>query len=622
MKERTMIRTSTVVAAFAAAVCLLALPAVASATVFCVHDPACPAGGVAKNALGDAIQAADLDQARDTVRIGPGTFPAGAYGADKPIDIVGAGRGATTLTGGNGPSNGLIYVMDGTSSVSDLTVRLTANGQKGIRLMHGADARRVAVTGAHNLTAVDGIYTEEPDSDLQSIVIDLGPDLTGAGINDSGGRIEDADVTAGVGILAGGSGTIARRVTVRGQLPLEVFGGTLNIANALVRPYPDPGINYFVGVEVENGNDGAGALLHAADITIAGNGFGAGIAVHSNTSASTGTATATLDGAVFRGVNSDLMRDGESATETADLQVAHSSFDAIKVDDTPGNGTLSQGSGNITGGADPRFVNPAAGDFRLRYDSPLLDKGPPVEPLSGDDPDLAGLDRVVDSDGNGSAVRDIGAYEYQRRAPVVSVTAAPASALVGAPFTFGSQVSDPDGDPISSSSWTFDDGAGASGASVAHAFASAGSHTATASATDATGLTGSATGTVTALAQPGPGSDTIAPALRLSGKRAQRLGRSVYVVAGCPSEDAVATARGRLRLRGVTGAATMTLRRASTPVALGKSAKLRLRLTRAERRAVGRALRSGRRVRAAITVTARDAAGNATVRRRAVRIRL
>ena len=50
----------------------------------------------------------------------------------------------------------------------------------------------------------------------------------------------------------------------------------------------------------------------------------------------------------------------------------------------------------------------------------LLDKGPPTEPLSDDDPDLGGRSRVRDSDGNGSAVRDIGAYEYQRLAPTAT----------------------------------------------------------------------------------------------------------------------------------------------------------------------------------------------------------
>ncbi|MEX2105529.1 MAG: hypothetical protein WD810_01385 [Solirubrobacterales bacterium] len=34
-------------------------------------------------------------------------------------------------------------------------------------------------------------------------------------------------------------------------------------------------------------------------------------------------------------------------------------------------------------------------------------------PLAGDDPDLSGRSRVRDSDGNGTAVRDIGAGERQ-----------------------------------------------------------------------------------------------------------------------------------------------------------------------------------------------------------------
>jgi outer membrane protein assembly factor BamB len=60
--------------------------------------------------------------------------------------------------------------------------------------------------------------------------------------------------------------------------------------------------------------------------------------------------------------------------------------------------------------ADPRFVNPAAGDYRLGRESPAIDGGgttPPQLPRV----DAGGSPRVVDGNGDGVAVVDMGAYE-------------------------------------------------------------------------------------------------------------------------------------------------------------------------------------------------------------------
>jgi len=65
------------------------------------------------------------------------------------------------------------------------------------------------------------------------------------------------------------------------------------------------------------------------------------------------------------------------------------------------------GVGNIE--ADPRFVDEAAGDFHLRYDSPCIDSG---TNLTGITNDLDGLPRPLDGDFDGVATSDMGAYEY------------------------------------------------------------------------------------------------------------------------------------------------------------------------------------------------------------------
>jgi parallel beta-helix repeat protein len=65
-------------------------------------------------------------------------------------------------------------------------------------------------------------------------------------------------------------------------------------------------------------------------------------------------------------------------------------------------------NGNVS--VDPAFVDPATGDYRLRVGSPVVDAG---DSTAADVPatDLVGDPRVVDGDGDGVAVVDMGAYE-------------------------------------------------------------------------------------------------------------------------------------------------------------------------------------------------------------------
>jgi hypothetical protein len=114
---------------------------------------------------------------------------------------------------------------------------------------------------------------------------------------------------------------------------------------------------------------------------------------------------------------------------------------------------------------------------------------------------------------------------------------------------------------------------------------------------------------------PLPPADTVPPRLSLGGSvRLSSRARAVSVRVRCVTEacrvDAVGVARIERRQR------RLGLGRASASPAASQAAVLRLRLPLAARRA----LRQGHPLRATITVTARDAAGNTTVRRRFVRL--
>ena len=61
--------------------------------------------------------------------------------------------------------------------------------------------------------------------------------------------------------------------------------------------------------------------------------------------------------------------------------------------------------------ADPRFVDPAQGDFHLAFGSPAIDAGDNDPPGGNDGVDLDLGPRIVDGDGDGTAIVDLGAYE-------------------------------------------------------------------------------------------------------------------------------------------------------------------------------------------------------------------
>jgi PKD repeat protein len=146
----------------------------------------------------------------------------------------------------------------------------------------------------------------------------------------------------------------------------------------------------------------------------------------------------------------------------------------------------------------PKFVDSAHGDYRLRFDSPDIDVGEGTCSAFCPVSDLDGLTRPI------HGVRDLGAYEYGRRAPVVSASADRATAAPGDLISYTATGSDADHGDTLTYAWSFDDGASATGASPTHAFASEGTHTATVTVTDPIGLTGSAAVSV-AVAVPAAG---------------------------------------------------------------------------------------------------------------------
>jgi hypothetical protein len=130
------------------------------------------------------------------------------------------------------------------------------------------------------------------------------------------------------------------------------------------------------------------------------------------------------------------------ATSAAKIIASYTSYSTWHATTQPGGvAQVLSAAGRLD--VDPLFADPAAGDYRLTPGSPVVDKGDPE--ASGAILDLAGKARVVDGDGDGTAVRDMGAYELptpvatpttpEPTAPAPTTTPAPTPADTVAPDT-------------------------------------------------------------------------------------------------------------------------------------------------------------------------------------------
>ena len=122
------------------------------------------------------------------------------------------------------------------------------------------------------------------------------------------------------------------------------------------------------------------------------------------------------------------------------------------------------------------------------------------------------------------------------------------------------------------------------------------------------------------LPPPPPGLDTTKPGLMLGGKTSQKAGNTVSVVVSATTEDLYASASGTVSVP----AASKVYRLKSIRnrfVAGGTKATLKLKVPKAALKAIKRALRARKKVKASIKLTARDSAGNLTTGKRTVKLK-
>ena len=117
-----------------------------------------------------------------------------------------------------------------------------------------------------------------------------------------------------------------------------------------------------------------------------------------------------------------------------------------------------------------------------------------------------------------------------------------------------------------------------------------------------------------------PPVDTTTPGLVLGGNKTQKAGKTVSVVVSATTEDLYASASGTVSVPGASRVYRLKSI-ANRFVAGGTKATLKLKVPKAALKAIKRALRARKKVKATIRLTARDGAGNVTTGKRTVKLK-
>ncbi len=363
--------------------------------------------------------AAGTPTVRDTIRLAAGDFTENALvvGAN-PVDIVGAGAGAdgTILRSPN--SNFSLDIQSPGSTVSNLRVRVENQPgifEAGIFLSGaGVVANGVTVLGEPGVDNAVGVIVRTGAILRNSLVqVPLGNANQAIGAEE-GAFIENVSAAGERMVDARNSGAPVDIRRLRSSTPshegiVALGGGSVNVSDALIRL---SGGSTGGGLMAEATSAGSPTIV-ARHVTVVGTGdaVNAGRGVYAGGFNAGRNPTVDVRDSIFHALSTDLEVEAFSGS-IARIPIGYSDYNPAKVvDSSNGDAAVVAGAGNLL--ANPGFVDGAAADFRLRADSPVIDRG---SPGVGSTTDLDGLPRPNDGNGDGVAVRDLGAFEYQRRA--------------------------------------------------------------------------------------------------------------------------------------------------------------------------------------------------------------
>ncbi|MDD5706936.1 MAG: right-handed parallel beta-helix repeat-containing protein [Kiritimatiellae bacterium] len=296
------------------------------------------------------------------------------------------------------PNNATVWVTNGTYTGTGAEVVLLQNKNTALRsvngflytIINGENARR-GIRMPHNEAYVNGIVDGFTVTNCN-----CGAGESGGGAYLSKGTIQNCRFTKNTAVNHGGgvfvnqSGATIRNCVIVGNKTTTYSGG---------------GVTLYYGCVAENcliaGN--TAALLGGGIWPVGGSGV-RNCTIVGNTSADTrGSGVGENDYSISYLQNCivwDNTGDEDIKNDNGKLYIQNCCVKSI---------TGSYGAGGVSNITDnPRFVNAAGGDYRLRSSSPCVDKGMTLAMVTND---LDGASRPMDGNWNGTAEYDIGAYE-------------------------------------------------------------------------------------------------------------------------------------------------------------------------------------------------------------------
>ena len=374
-------------------------PAVASATDY----PVPPASGAA---FADALVKAGAHPGPDRILLGPGYYTAPDtngflyQNVPDPVEIAGAGRegpGATIINAPSGAFRTLALAGGSGSLIHDVRVDLPIGAiAGGTGLQTGGTARHIMVFAKETQQSNGILGVALTGGTLEDSIVDVGLKFSSGVVMDdaaSPSTIRDSVITANLPVMSSGGGLVDRSRLLGGSDGLQASRKLTTVRSTLIQAQSPNARGVFA--YTSPGYD-AQVVLDGVDMIGPGAANTMGILASPNIPGT--KVSVSLANSIMRGFATPLDASGDSQ-----ISASYSDYDGTGNHSGPGAGITEANISNVGAAG---FAGPD--DYRLTSGSPLVDGG---DPAAAQGLDLAGNPLVADGNGDGTARRDIGAYE-------------------------------------------------------------------------------------------------------------------------------------------------------------------------------------------------------------------